>query len=117
MARRAKTGGKAGKVLRRGAAKRGSAPATAHRNRSTNVGLREKLEEARRQLREAAEQQTAASEVLKAISRSRFDLNAVLQVLIENATRLAGAKQGFIFRMEGNAALLAHSYNASAAYR
>ena len=67
--------------------------------------------------KEALEQQTATSEVLKAISRSTFDLNAVLQVLIENATRLAGASQGFIFRFDGEVARLAYSYNAPPAYR
>ncbi len=67
--------------------------------------------------KEALEQQTATSEVLQAISRSTFDLNAVLQVLIENATRLAGAHQGFIFRFDGELARLAYSYNAPPAYR
>jgi len=67
--------------------------------------------------KEALERQTATSEVLKTISRSTFDLNAVLQVLIENATRLAGAHQGFIFRFDGKLARLAYSYNAPPAYR
>src|SRR6185436_13983423 len=66
--------------------------------------------------REALERQTATSEVLKTISRSTFDLNAVLQVLIENATRLAGANQGFIFRFDGEFARMAFSYNAPPEY-
>jgi GAF domain-containing protein len=67
--------------------------------------------------KEALERQTATSEVLKTISRSTFDLDAVLKVLIENATRLAGANQGFIFRYDGQSARLAYSYNAPPAYR
>ena len=67
--------------------------------------------------KEALERQTATSEVLKTISRSTFDLDAVLQVLIENATRLAGAHQGFIFRFDGEVARLAFSYNAPPEYR
>jgi PAS domain S-box-containing protein len=69
------------------------------------------------ELGEALEQQTATSEVLKSISHSTFDLDAVLQVLIENATRLASANQGFIFRFDGQVARLAFSYNARPAYR
>ena len=67
--------------------------------------------------KEALERQTATSEVLKTISRSTFDLDAVLQVLIENATRLAGASRGFIFRFDGEVARLAFSHNAPPAYK
>ena len=82
-----------------------------------NVRLFTELQQKNRALTEALEQQTATSEVLKVISRSTFDLQPVLQTLIENATRLCAAQQGFIFRADGDVFQLAVDYNAPPEFR
>jgi GAF domain-containing protein len=55
------------------------------------------------ELRESLAQQTATADVLKVISRSPGDLEAVFQTLLENATRICDAKFGVLFRFDGEA--------------
>jgi two-component system, NtrC family, sensor kinase len=68
-----------------------------------NVRLFDEVRARTRDLTEALQQQTATADVLKVISRSAFDLQAVLGALLSSAVRLSGVRGGAIALRDGEA--------------
>jgi signal transduction histidine kinase/putative methionine-R-sulfoxide reductase with GAF domain len=91
--------------------KRGN-PTKAARSRSHSASKQAaKDAQLARERDEALEQLAAASEVLKVISSSRGDLEPVFEAVLENATRLCGAKFGNLLLFDGKTFRPAANHN------
>jgi signal transduction histidine kinase/uncharacterized membrane protein len=80
-----------------------------------NTRLLKELRQRTDDLSESLEQQTATAEVLKVISSSPGELEPVFQAMLENATRICGAKFGTLFHYDGKAFNFAADYGTPAA--
>src|SRR5262245_58689494 len=80
---------------------------------STVRDLEKRLAEALKLQREAQDQQTATSDVLKVISESPTDVQPVFDAIVRHAVRLCGGRSGILVRYDGELMHLAAYRNVT----
>ena len=112
MKRRSKVSGPRPKPRRQNASKlKHRSAANAMRRPPSAARLEEQIVGLTRELDEAREQQTATSEVLRALSQSEFQLQSVLQSVAESAAKLCRSDGAVIFQLRDGIYRFAAGYS------
>ena len=82
-----------------------------------NAGMTAEIERLRDELAEVREQLAATSEVLAVIGRSAFDLESLLETVVESARKLCGAATGQVFLVDGGMYRFAYGSGLRPEYR
>ena len=118
MRRRSRAGGEPAKAQRRktGARKSRIAPKAVRPRSASTANLEMEVARLTRELEDASNRQRATAEVLSAISRSKFELQSILQTVVNTASQLCRADVSVIFRLEGGVYRFAAGYSLDPAY-
>ena len=118
MKRRSRAGGEPIKGRRRKTPepKRRNAPKASAAFNASSAVEETKVARLTHELREALEQQSATSEVLRVISSYPGDPQPVFQAMLKNAVRLCDAEFGNIYHWDGDALHLVATQNAPPAF-
>ena len=118
MRKRSRAGGQPAKAQRRKTAARKShiTPKALHPRSSSAARKETKVARLTRERDEALAQRTATSELLSVINRSKFDLQAILQGVLDSAARLCRADKSVIFRLEHGVYRFVAAHGAPPAY-
>jgi GAF domain-containing protein len=115
MKRRSRVSGERAKAQRSNALKLKNLSTMKQAARRTSSAAR-KVARLIRDLEEAREQQRATSNVLRAMSQSEYQLQAVLQSVAETAARLSRSDGAVIFQLGGGVYRFAAGYSLGSAY-
>src|ERR1700739_221160 len=118
MRRRSRAGGKSVNAQAPKATARKSriSPKAGHPRGASTAHLENEVARLARELEEASDRQRATAEVLGAISRSKFELQSILQTVVDTASQLCRADVSVIFRLEGGVYRFAAGYSLDPAY-
>ena len=95
--------------------KRRNAPKAGLHRTSAIASLEAKVAQLTSKLDEARERQSATAEILSAIGRSNFELQPILQSVVDTASQLCRADVSVIFRLEGGVYRFAAGYSCDPA--
>ena len=113
MRRRATVGRKTAKTRHRKSKRPKRSSVTANQS---NLSLQQRLKRQARELEEARDERAAIADVLRIISSSPGELEAVFQAMLANAVRICGANLGDLYLREADGFRMAASHNAPPAY-